>query len=571
MTEDEAAPPTTHRLLVRHAVAMAVVMVGLLPVVGWHSVFSSDEGAAIVQAQALADDGSFTVPHPFPEADPMGAHFPLEKSGQSADGFSPLPKKPAYTVLLAGADRVAGVPGMIVLSIAGTVGAALAAAALARRLDPRLALTAFWLAGLASPLLTDGYLIIAHTVGAAVCGFAVVLALRARERPSPTRLLAVAVLVAAAGCLRAEAVLFGVALAGGITLAAWAGRRVGDLLVAGAVMAGVVGGWVLDRAWTAAAFGTDVSIPSTGGADGEGFVGGRLRGMVTTWLRPGYVPGGATSVLLVVLALVGLRAAWELRRPAPNDRDVRLLSGLVVGCALGLVATCVLDEPQVVPGLLLTFPALAWGLLLIDRATLSDPVAVLLGGTFSLFSLAVLATQYSIGGAWEWGGRYFALGLPVVVPLVAAGLHRGWRRIDGTSARVCVAAVATSSLALSGMGISAVAWFRDGTQDFVEDVVETALDTQPGDGGTPVVVTTERELPRTAWAQLDRTRWLLALEEDVSDVLDQVRDVGIDELVLVTRRDSAPGSIAASGYRLADPDSAPAGRGAWWITTLRLR
>ena len=96
-------------------------MMVLLPVIGWHGVVSSDEGAAIAQAQSFSDDGDFGVPNPFPAADPAGSAFEFEKSARTDGGFAPLPKRPAYTVLLGVADRLAGVPGMLLVSIFGTV------------------------------------------------------------------------------------------------------------------------------------------------------------------------------------------------------------------------------------------------------------------------------------------------------------------------------------------------------------------------------------------------------------------------------------------------------------------
>ena len=97
-----------------------------------------------------------------------------------------LAKHPLYPVLLAAADRLGGVTGMVLLSLAGTVAAAGLAAVLARRLDPALVRPDLWMVGLASPLLFDGFLVIAHTLGAALAAAAVLLALRAVERAGPS-------------------------------------------------------------------------------------------------------------------------------------------------------------------------------------------------------------------------------------------------------------------------------------------------------------------------------------------------------------------------------------------------
>ena len=135
-----------------------------------------------------------------PEVDPDGVNYPLEFSESGPRGWTPFAKHPLYPLLLAGADRVAGVAGMVLLSLAGTVAAAGLAGALARRLDPGLTRPAIWVVGLASPLLFDGFLVIAHTLGAALVASAVLAAVVAIERRRPALALAVVPGVAGACC-----------------------------------------------------------------------------------------------------------------------------------------------------------------------------------------------------------------------------------------------------------------------------------------------------------------------------------------------------------------------------------
>ncbi|HET7721301.1 MAG TPA: hypothetical protein VFK43_15150, partial [Acidimicrobiales bacterium] len=63
-----------------HLAALALVLIGILGVVGTSASFSADEGAAIVQARSLSDGGGWLVEHPVPEADPTGENYPLEFS-----------------------------------------------------------------------------------------------------------------------------------------------------------------------------------------------------------------------------------------------------------------------------------------------------------------------------------------------------------------------------------------------------------------------------------------------------------------------------------------------------------
>src|SRR5690349_20478429 len=130
--------------LAAHAAALAIVLVALLPIIGTTGQFSADEGAAIAQARQLSRGDGWTVPDSFSQADPDGSAFPYELSSHGGDRYAPFSKHPVYPALLAPADRVLGNTGMLLWSIGGTVAAAVLTALLARRLDPALAVPAFW-------------------------------------------------------------------------------------------------------------------------------------------------------------------------------------------------------------------------------------------------------------------------------------------------------------------------------------------------------------------------------------------------------------------------------------------
>ena len=68
------------------------------------------------------------------------------------------------------------------------------------------------------------------------------------------------------------------------------------------------------------------------------------------------------------------------------------------------------------------------GLVLVRRGTFASPAARLATSTAALFALAVLATQYPVGGSMEWGGRFFHVGLPLVVPVLLLAVAAARRR-----------------------------------------------------------------------------------------------------------------------------------------------
>ncbi len=196
-----------------HAGALLVVLLALLPLVGTAVSYSADEGAAIIQAESLADGDGWIIPHPFPEVDPAGDHYPLENSPSGPEGTASYAKHPAYPWLLAGADRLGGHTAMVLVSLLGTWAAAVGAAYLARSLVGGYARTSLWLVGAGCPLLFDGYWVIAHSVAAALVVWAVWAALRLdRSRWPWLAVVGVPVLVAAATMLRTEVALYAVGL-----------------------------------------------------------------------------------------------------------------------------------------------------------------------------------------------------------------------------------------------------------------------------------------------------------------------------------------------------------------------
>ncbi len=376
-----------------HLAALALVLLALLPVVGTSSSLSADEGAAIVQAKSLSGGEGWIVEHPVPQVDPTrtGANYPLENADVGTKGLAPYAKHPLYPLLLAGADRAGGVVAMVLLSLAGTLAAAGLAAALARRIDPALARPTVWVVGLASPLLFDGYLVMAHTLSAALAVGAVLLAVRAIEERSPVAAAAVAPCIAAAVMLRTEAVF----LAAGLAMAAVVASRRRGVLVAAAAAAGGLGAMVGEDWWYRQIMGGAVATSGSAGSaiPGSGLAG-RFHGFVLTWLTTGYDGGGIVDVALIVLLASVVLAAFTVRRRPGETRAVILLS---LTAAAAAVVALVAGPTNVVPGLLVAFPLVAAGLILVDRVTIQAPAAKLAAGTFALFALGVLATQYSRG------------------------------------------------------------------------------------------------------------------------------------------------------------------------------
>ncbi|HEX2047057.1 MAG TPA: hypothetical protein VHF27_04785 [Acidimicrobiales bacterium] len=559
---DPLAPPAPRwsrawaRPVWAHLVALAAGLLLLVPVVGTSNSFIADEGAAIIQARSLANGEGWIVEHPLPEVDPEGRWYPVVNAERGTKGFAPLGKHPLYPALAAAAARVGGVAGMVVLSLLGTVAAAGLAAALARRIDKALTRPTLWVVGLASPLLFDGFLVMGHTLGAALATAAVLAAVVAVHDRRPLVALLVAPAVGGAVLLRNEALVFAIALVlvSGF-LALRRAYRAPAGLVAAATLAGAVAARLLDRLWVARVTGGAVQATAVGvPAAEDGFIEGRVDGFLTTWLTPSYgdLDLGALALLVMLAAIV-----WcALRvRSHPEGRAAILGSA---GVAAGAAAVALAADPgNVVPGLLLAFPAATAGMLVMRRRLFNDAVAAMVvGATTALFALAVIATQYAVGGSGEWGGRYFALLVPAAVPLLLRALRAQRRSLAADVRRGVAVALVVCSAALSVMAVGALRANHRAGADVVDRV--EAAGRLTGDP-RPVVVTDWIAGARLAWPTFDAHRWLYVTKGRVAEAVDRLGAAGVDRFVLVSN-DVAVLQDRLEGLTVVASDVPPSGR-----------
>lgn len=555
-----------------HTAALVVVLSVALVVVGDDGVFSSDEGAGLAQMETVAD-GQWGLAHPLPAVDLTGVWFPLEKAGALPDGtFAPLPKKPAYSWLGAQLWPLGGHRAVLALSAAGAALAALMAALVAQELDGGVDRAVLWVAGLASPLFADGLLVIGHTLAAAMGGAAALGSLR-WYRAGGARW---AILVVAAGgssvLLRSESVLLVAAMGSTSVVLAGAHRRLRLLGPGLMVTGGAVCGLVADLSLTRSVFGSaSVAVPAGSstaapGGGGGGYLDDRITAFVTTWLRPGYGVVEAAELAAILLVVLGV-AAVLLARRGERAGVLTALWG-----AIGLVAVWRIAArgpiPDVVPGLLVAFPLLTWGLLGLRRATVTALAFAWCALSFLVFSLAVLATQYREGGAWEWGGRYFAVGLPLLVPLVVLGGRDAQRRLEPSTRLVSTAVVVTVVLSTGWLQLHAVRDSHALASHLVDRAVEAAGATPAGDGGPPVIVATEPELPRSAWDRLDRARWLYVPVSDLATAVHRLRATGVQAIVIATL--DAPAAASEVPELASDRRGQVPAEGLWWFQPVQL-
>ena len=535
-----------------------------MPVVGTHSLFSADEGAAIAQAHLLADGHGWTMAHPFPAADPSGDAFPIELSRRRGDRYAPFVQHPLYPVLLAGADKVGGRSAMVLLSVAGTWVAAVFGALTAACLDRRrsVAILTLWLVGLVSPLLFDGYVLIAHAVAAACAAVAAMMLVRVLDRRLSVAVGGpiIAVAVFAAVQLRTEALLLAAGLAAAAGVVAWR-RREQSLAILAAIplVAALVTNAVQGR-WTAAIMGgASVDTEPVGAATRGGLVD-HLRAFVITVVLPSYRADAAAVLTMATAVLIVVATVVIVRQPEDAQGPIVLLGAAAVS---GVARLFLAADP--VSGLLIACPLLLVALVSARRdALVRDDRVVALVVAAAVFAVGVLATQYSEGGSGEWGGRYFAIGLPVILPVVAVVLVGLPQRIVAANPRVVIALLAIAVLVFPIVSVRTLRSYHHSGDDLVDAVVATAAATPPGDGGPPVVLSTDGTTARYAVDHLAEGRWLTLKIESVAPYAERLRGLSVQAFTLITHHHEDFARVP--GYRLAS-ESEPVG--GWLVGVLR--
>lgn len=535
-----------------HAMALAVLLLLAMPFLRTHWQWSADEGAVLAQVQQLDDHGTWLVPVPAPNIDPDGAWFPIHLSERAPDGrFAPYPKLPAYPVVLSAATRLGGMTGVVALGVLGTVVAAWAAGRLAEQTAPRVGRLALWATGLATPLLFDAYLVIAHSLGAGAVGVAAVGAASWARNGRWSGLVGVVAGTAAVVLLRNEGILM-VAAAVAVLGVVWLLRRGGRLLALPCVV-GVSGAaaFLANRWAYRAIMGGLGGVAAPAAGDDGSFLRGRWDGFFQTMVQPGDRRLLALAAGLVIVAALAFRSKEErIRRLGP----IAMVVALVV-----VVLSLATEQIDVVPGLFVVTPLLIVGLVLVRRDDLRAPASVGLA-VAGVFWLAVLATQYRSGGSGEWGGRYFAIGLPLVMPTVAVVVARSCRDLAQRDVRIFVGALGVICAVLAGTALVTIAKFHDLTARVVDMVETTAADAPPGDGGSPVVVSTLAAIPRLSWREVPEGRWFLTLTKaDLGAAFQALGDVDVDAatVVLYPSYDDPdipgwtthPGRSVAEGFR----------------------
>ncbi len=538
-----------------HSPALLLVLFVFFPLVVVESVWSADVGVRLYQAKALLDTNQWDIPHPLPRADPDGLHFPIHLSSGTEDPFRyiPLPKHPALVWLTAALYRIGGGLGdnglsaIVVVQTLSTFAAAIGAARLMARTRPNLAVPTMWFTGLISPLFFDAYLGYAHSLAAALLIWAALLTLQFVNPLPPgtsadgVRLVAATFLIGIACLVRTEASLLGLAAAGALVVASqnrtdrgrWNFAAVSLALTTGAAT-------IADRFFAPST--TGLANPDQA-VDAWGGVVGRIEGIQQTLLLPGRHP---TDILVLASAGLVIAAGFLVGRRA-DERPVSEL--LLILAAVAAAARVTTGEPLLIFGLIMACPLLVVGLVRGLGSSWSSSDGRFCLTAFALYSAAVVATQYRFGGVAEWGGRYFAAGLPLAAVAAVRGFHSA---VDGLPAkrvwRLVVLAVAPA-LILNVGGLLSLRDSRVATAAMVDEIAEAmatirlrggngedsvVVNLEAGEDDRPVVVTTVPAVGRLSWTEVDNGRWLLVDHDELTATSERLFELGVRRFVLVS-------------------------------------
>jgi hypothetical protein len=405
--EQRTERPDRARRVLAAALLLLVAYVALSLLNDPKATLGTDSGGKIATLHAMQHNGGLDpdVHYWAQRYDPKGTLHPLFYTTQvggkwvNATTITMLDvAEPLY--------QLGGIRAALILPMLGSVLAALAARALARRLGAGRTggWWAFWCVGLASPLAVYALDLWEHSLGVALMLWAIVFAFDVLDERCGWRgELAVGLLFGLAATLRTESLVYGLVttLVVGVLLL-HRRRRLGPVvrfgaLVAGGLVAVLAANQVLERLTVGASIrsGRATSTASAVAAD----LVERFKEALTTTVGFDHW-ADRTDWFLGALAVVLL--AYGFWRLLGSERSQRILgAGAVAGAAL-IYVTRFDTRLGFVPGLLTASPLAVAGLFLAwkDRGFSR-------ARTIALLALPIVwLFQYQGGAYAQWGGRY---------------------------------------------------------------------------------------------------------------------------------------------------------------------
>ena len=543
-----------------HAAVLLLAMAGVGAFIGVHSTFTDDSTNVILQAEALAH-GHWAIPDPFPQVDPHHQDFAAENVGYTAAGFAPLAKHLTYTILIAPVVGLFGSGGLMALSMLGTVLAALCSARLARLYAPGHERTVFWATAVASPLFFYGFVYTGQTVGAAAVAVAMVAGLAYLRTGRLVALLGAGLAMGVGVAAREESMIWcGAACLASPLLIRRRGRRTGHPLPrVGLLVVSLAGGGFLARASDLILAHRLLASSQPVSQQASALLGGntvanQFRGFFIAAAGPGqgFDPFSQTRHGVLAVTVAGLALTAVAARMLRNREPAIILSVAAGGAAALFPIRTLLEPTSPVAGLLPAFPLLWAGLWLMGRAEIRSPEARWALGAGVIFAAGVAASVYSDGGGLQWGGRYFGVGLPVVLPLVVAAIGRHGAAVSGRARQILAVCLVAATAATGWQTLATLTTYHRAGSGAMAELAAAAPLATPGDHGKPVVVSTSDALG-TLFAAFPDYRMLRVTDSArLTELGLRLRAAGVNRIILAGYTTKADELTLAGTYRVLE-------------------
>ena len=515
---------------------LLAIYVGLSFLNSPRGFLGTDTGGKVATLEVMTDGPGISLDPDLgywaEEWDPDGSVYPIYYTAHLGSRWVNVTTLPMLYAALP-LYEVGGYRAALLLPMLGSVAAAFAARALARRLgsDDGVGWLTYWGVGLASPMTIYALDFWEHSWGVALMAWAVVKLWDVVESDARrwTSAAWAGALFGLSFTMRTETLVYvgvaafvvGVTLlrsldVGGLARIAGCGALAAAGFAVVAIVNEAVERSVLDQGIRSARATGVASIAGDAPADrlteaGYTLIGaaGSDRGVVI----------GAVAVLLFAYGVVRSRT------------DARFGMALMAGAAI-VFALRYADGLGFVPGLFVAWPLAV--------------VAVVLGGVRLWPAVVgavalplVVATQFRGGAAPQWAGRY-VLTSGLLLAVAGAVVLGRERRLGAGALRAVVAAC----VVVTALG---VAWLSVRSRG-VDDAV-TAINRR----AEPVVVSSVAHLAREGGVTYGEKRWLTAIDGDLrQEAADMIEAAG-EERFLLVQLASSPRAEAPEGWRSAGP------------------
>jgi hypothetical protein len=146
----------------------------------------------------------------------------------------------------------------------------------------------------------------------------------------------------------------------------------------------------------------------------------------------------------------------------------------------------------------------------------------------------VLATGYSNGGGLQWGGRFYAVSLPVLIPMALVTLAQEGGRFAPAARHVLAGVAAALTITLAATAVWTLRSVHDVGRRSQVALSAAAAQAPAGDGGSPVLVTSAAVWPRFEWQIYPDVRWQLVPLGAMRDWSTQLSTMRVKHFVLIT-------------------------------------